>query len=72
MNDMRDNAAMIIRIDPTIPVIADADTEYGGESRFSNALFVCSLLTEAPKSSDGWSHNRRLVSKYYTSHPRQP
>ncbi|RDL33274.1 Phosphoenolpyruvate [Venustampulla echinocandica] len=30
MNDMRDNAAMIAGIDPTVPVIADADTGYGG------------------------------------------
>ncbi|KAH7319358.1 isocitrate lyase family protein-like protein [Rhexocercosporidium sp. MPI-PUGE-AT-0058] len=30
MNDMRDNAAMIASIDPTIPLIADADTGYGG------------------------------------------
>lgn len=30
MNDMRDNAAMIASIDPVIPLIADADTGYGG------------------------------------------
>ncbi|CZS95421.1 hypothetical protein WAI453_011359 [Rhynchosporium graminicola] len=30
MNDMRDNAAMIASIDPSIPLIADADTGYGG------------------------------------------
>ncbi|EPE24607.1 Phosphoenolpyruvate/pyruvate [Glarea lozoyensis ATCC 20868] len=30
MNDMRDNATMIANIDPKIPVIADADTGYGG------------------------------------------
>ncbi|KAH8679997.1 isocitrate lyase family protein-like protein [Tricladium varicosporioides] len=30
MNDMRDNAAMIASLDPTVPVIADADTGYGG------------------------------------------
>jgi 2-methylisocitrate lyase-like PEP mutase family enzyme len=32
MNDMRDHAAMIAGIDPTIPLVADADTGYGGES----------------------------------------
>ena len=30
MNDMHANAAMIASIDPSIPVIADADTGYGG------------------------------------------
>ena len=30
LNDMRDNAAMIASLDRSIPVIADADTGYGG------------------------------------------
>lgn len=30
MNDMRDHASMIANIDPSVPVIADADTGYGG------------------------------------------
>lgn len=30
MNDMRDHAAMIAGIDPTVPLVADADTGYGG------------------------------------------
>ncbi|KAF1962134.1 carboxyvinyl-carboxyphosphonate phosphorylmutase [Byssothecium circinans] len=30
MNDMRDNAAMIASISPSTPLIADADTGYGG------------------------------------------
>jgi 2-methylisocitrate lyase-like PEP mutase family enzyme len=30
LNDMRDHAAMITSIDPTVPLIADADTGYGG------------------------------------------
>jgi 2-methylisocitrate lyase-like PEP mutase family enzyme len=30
MNDMRDHAAMIASLDPTVPLIADADTGYGG------------------------------------------
>lgn len=34
MNDMRDNAAMIASIDPTVPLIADADTGYGGTYLF--------------------------------------
>lgn len=32
LNDMRDNAAMIASLDPTVPLIADADTGYGGTS----------------------------------------
>jgi 2-methylisocitrate lyase-like PEP mutase family enzyme len=33
MNDMRDNATMIASIDPSVPLIADADTGYGGKLR---------------------------------------
>lgn len=36
MNDMRDHAAMIASIDPTVPLVADADTGYGGKSSFLN------------------------------------
>lgn len=32
MNDMRDHASMIASIDPTVPLVADADTGYGGKS----------------------------------------
>jgi 2-methylisocitrate lyase-like PEP mutase family enzyme len=30
LNDMRANAEMIANLDPSIPLIADADTGYGG------------------------------------------
>ena len=30
MNDMKDNAEMIASLDPSVPLIADADTGYGG------------------------------------------
>lgn len=30
LNDMRDAAAMIASLDPSVPLIADADTGYGG------------------------------------------
>lgn len=30
LNDMRDNAAMIASLDRRVPLIADADTGYGG------------------------------------------
>lgn len=30
LNDMRDNAAMIASLDPSVPLVADADTGFGG------------------------------------------
>ena len=30
LNDMRDNASMIASLDRSVPLIADADTGYGG------------------------------------------
>lgn len=30
LNDMRDNAAMIAGLEPSVPLVADADTGYGG------------------------------------------
>jgi 2-methylisocitrate lyase-like PEP mutase family enzyme len=35
LNDMRDNAAMIAGLDSSVPLIADADTGFGGECFFS-------------------------------------
>jgi 2-methylisocitrate lyase-like PEP mutase family enzyme len=35
MNDMRDHAAMIASIDTTVPLVADAETGYGGKSFLS-------------------------------------
>ncbi len=32
LSDMKANAEMIANLDPSIPVIADADTGYGGQS----------------------------------------
>ena len=34
LNDMRDNASMIASLDRDVPLIADADTGFGGESLF--------------------------------------
>jgi hypothetical protein len=62
MNDMRDNAAMIASIDHTVPVIADADTGYGGQHRFSKPPFSVGL-TDTTRSSNGWWHDSRLVSR---------
>lgn len=42
LNDMRDNAAMIAGLDPSVPLIADADTGYGGEYRTRTRFSICS------------------------------
>ena len=34
LNDMRENAAMISSLDSTTPLIADADTGFGGKFQF--------------------------------------
>lgn len=40
LNDMRDTVGMIASLDPSVPVIADADTGYGGViTPFSLTLF---------------------------------
>lgn len=31
LNDMRENAAMIAGLDKTVPLVADADTGFGGK-----------------------------------------
>lgn len=41
LNDMRDNAAMIASLDPSVPLIADADTGFGGKGFHS-----CVISTE--------------------------
>jgi 2-methylisocitrate lyase-like PEP mutase family enzyme len=38
MNDMRDHAAMIASLDPAVPLIADADTGYGGTTSLPGTL----------------------------------
>ena len=51
LNDMRDHAAMIASIAPTVPLVADADTGYGGTSHgpltllFLPCLVECKLTT---------------------------
>jgi len=59
MNDMRDHAAMIASIDPTVPLVADADTGYGGESS-RPFLLRFNLLMEEPRSTHGRPHNSSL------------
>lgn len=35
LNDMRDHASMLASLDPNVPLIADADTGYGGTTLVS-------------------------------------
>ena len=46
LNDMRDNAAMIASLERTVPLIADADTGYGGKKPIQN-VFCTRLLRRA-------------------------
>ncbi|CAG8007586.1 unnamed protein product [Penicillium salamii] len=38
LNDMRDHAEMIANLDPTVPLIADADTGYGGPNMVARTV----------------------------------
>lgn len=38
-NDMRDNAAMIASINPSTPLIADADTGFGSTCSINHSAF---------------------------------
>ncbi|KAH8895569.1 oxaloacetase-like protein [Thozetella sp. PMI_491] len=38
LNDMREHAEMIANLDPTVPLIADADTGYGGPNNVARAV----------------------------------
>ena len=51
LNDMRDNASMIANIDPDTPLIADADTGYGGTfptCTLSQSWFAPTNASQAP------------------------
>lgn len=45
LNDMRDNASMIANLDPSVPIIADADTGFGGIRSFQ--IFITKLTRQA-------------------------
>ena len=57
LNDMRDTAGMIASLDPSVPLIADADTGYGGVSPPPHIPFasVSSVLTY-PRAINGWAN----------------
>lgn len=63
MNDMRDNATMIANVDPSVPLIADADTGYGGESSPESDLSEVMGLTKG-RRNHGRPHRPGL-------HPRR-
>jgi hypothetical protein len=60
LNEMRDNAAMIAGLSPKVPLIADADTGFGGKIRipvpYSEAVksivFTYNRLYYGPSHSD--------------------
>jgi 2-methylisocitrate lyase-like PEP mutase family enzyme len=43
LNDMRDHASMIASLDRGVPLIADADTGYGGETMNWSLLYRVTL-----------------------------
>jgi 2-methylisocitrate lyase-like PEP mutase family enzyme len=45
LNDMRDHAGMIASLDRRVPLIADADTGYGGEPPILQSRDVVYILT---------------------------
>jgi hypothetical protein len=58
LNDMRENAGMIASLDRKIPLIADADTGYGGK------IYHANLQSSAHNSRtyNGWSNNGAIYA----------
>ena len=50
LNDMRDNAGMIASLDRSIPLIADADTGYGGTVYPSPLISATSLSNKVKQA----------------------
>jgi 2-methylisocitrate lyase-like PEP mutase family enzyme len=51
LNDMRDNATMIASLDRSVPLIADADTGFGGKFCLSSKNPLISSIGQ-PLNSD--------------------
>lgn len=64
LNDMRDNASMIASLNRAVPLIADADTGFGGEPMFGNDL---SLGEEASNQPIGPLMVGRTVAQYMSA-----
>ncbi|KAL2002035.1 hypothetical protein VTN02DRAFT_759 [Thermoascus thermophilus] len=71
LNDMRDNAAMIAGLDPSVPLVADADTGYGGPlmvgrtvSQYMRAgVSALHLEDQVVNKRCGHLRNKELVSE---------
>ncbi|KAI1646815.1 putative carboxyphosphonoenolpyruvate mutase [Daldinia loculata] len=71
LNDMRDNAAMIASLDPSVPLVADADTGFGGPLMVGRTVSqyiragVAALHLEDQVQSKRCGHlmNKELVSE---------
>lgn len=59
MDDMRQNAEMIASLDPSVPVIADADTGYGGP------IMVSRTVTQYARSGVAALHIEDQVSSRF-------
>jgi 2-methylisocitrate lyase-like PEP mutase family enzyme len=60
LDNMRDNAEMIASLDPSMPVIADADTGYGGP------IMVSRTVTQYARSGVAALHIEDQVSETIT------
>ena len=58
LNDMRSNAEMIASLDPSVPLIADADTGYGGP------IMVTRTVTQYARSGVAALHIEDQVSEW--------
>ena len=60
LDSMRDNAEMIASLDPSMPVIADADTGYGGP------IMVSRTVAQYSRSGVAALHIEDQVSEFPT------
>jgi hypothetical protein len=64
---MRGHAEMIANLDPSVPLIADADTGYGGTSPFLQSIPITHLTP--PRAYNGPPHCQTVR---YVRHRRPP
>lgn len=64
LNDMHDNAEMIVSLNPSIPLIADADTGYGG------SIVVARTVTQYARAGVAALHieDQVRLTKYRMNH----
>jgi isocitrate lyase len=61
LNDMTETAAMIASLNPEVPVIADADTGYGGELSTFNLVLWKELIPYRP--AHGWQNSQSVHTR---------